>query len=244
MITDIWTVATKEWQEILLQRGMRRGWVNLAVLVAVFGVFLPLQVGVPWLRSPLAAASWAWVPIMLVVNVIADSFAGERERHTLETLLASRLPDRAILFGKALAAVAYGWGVALVSLGLGLVTVNVAHSQGRLLFYAPIVALGGVTVSLLVSAVAAGAGILVSLRAPTVRQAQQTLGVATLLLVWVPIIGMSLVPKELSASAGSQLATINAGLVLAVGAIALVAVDVILMAAAMARFKRAELILD
>ena len=34
---------------------------------------------------------WMWFSLLLVINVVADSFAGERERHTLETLLASRL---------------------------------------------------------------------------------------------------------------------------------------------------------
>ena len=37
--------------------------------------------------------------------MIADGIPGERERHTLETLLASRLSDRSILLGKVMAAV-------------------------------------------------------------------------------------------------------------------------------------------
>ena len=73
-------------------------------MIAVFGVFLPLQNGASWVTSPITMVYWAWMPLMLVTGVIADSFAGERERHTLETLLASRLPDRAILLGKVAAA--------------------------------------------------------------------------------------------------------------------------------------------
>jgi ABC-type Na+ efflux pump permease subunit len=41
--------------------------------------------------------------------MITDSIAGERERQTLETLLASRLPDRAILLGKVAAITLLGW---------------------------------------------------------------------------------------------------------------------------------------
>jgi len=72
---------------------------------------------------------WAWVPLFLVMGVIAYSFAGDRERHTLETLLASRLSNRAILLGKIAAAVGYALRVTLLSLAAGLVTVNVAHGR-------------------------------------------------------------------------------------------------------------------
>jgi len=107
---DVLTVAWKEAKEF-----GRPGWhlkggrLSMIIMFVVFGVFLPLQSGDRWVTSPVTMLYWAWVPLMLVTGFIADSFAGERERHTLETLLASRLPDRAILFGKVAAAVAYGW---------------------------------------------------------------------------------------------------------------------------------------
>ena len=244
MIADIWTIAWKEWKEVLLQRGggLRRGWVNLAVIVAVFGVFLPLQVGRAWVSSPMVLAAWAWVPMILVTNVVADSFAGERERHTLETLLASRMPDRPILLGKLLAALAYGWGTALVNLVLGLITVNIAHGRGELLLYPAATAAGGVLLSLLMAGLAAGAGILVSLRAPTVRQAQQTLGIATMLLVWIPILGINLLPKDAVASA--MQASVNPVHVLGTALVILAIADAVLIAIAMARFQRSRLILD
>ena len=72
---------------------MRGGRFSLVILVGVFGVFLPLQSGAEWVQSPATVFYWGWVPLMLVGGAVADSFAGERERHTLETLLASRLPD-------------------------------------------------------------------------------------------------------------------------------------------------------
>ncbi|MDI7275858.1 MAG: ABC transporter permease subunit [Anaerolineae bacterium] len=245
MIADVWTIMWKEWKEVLLQRGgMRRGWLNLIILVGIFGVFLPLQTGLAWLTSPVVLGSWAWVPIMLVVNVIADSFAGERERHTLETLLATRLPDSAILLGKMLAAIGYAWGVTLAGLVLGAITVNVAHWQGRLVMYPPHVIAGGVGISLLTAGLAAGAGVLVSLRASTVRQAQQTLGMATLCLVWLPILAINLLPKSWQATIAQGLSTTDSTRALAVAMLVLVAVDVALVAAARTRFRRARLILD
>lgn len=243
MITDIWTIVWKEWKEVLLQRGAtRRGWLNLAVLVAVFGVFLPLQTGRAWVTSPMVLAAWAWVPMILVTNVIADAIAGERERHTLETLLASRMPDQAILLGKVLAAVLYGWGVAMVNLILGLITVNVAHWSGRVLWYPAITAVGGPLLSLGMAGLAAGAGVLVSLRAPTVRQAQQTMGVTTMLLVWLPILGMTLLPKSWQANLARAQVQPDRALVLAL--VLLAVADGVLVTIARARFRRSRLILD
>jgi len=136
MIRDVATVARKEWQEALLVRGAFRGvlW-NSLVFLGIFGVLLPLQAGREWVESPFGLMMWAWVPLFMVTGLIADSFAGERERHTLETLLASRLPDRAILFGKLAAALAYAWGLAAGALLLSLLSVNVVYGRGELLFY-------------------------------------------------------------------------------------------------------------
>ena len=136
MIGDVLTVVWKEWRELLQVGGtVRGGRLSLVILVAVFGVFLPLQSGAEWVQSPVTVFYWGWVPLMLVGSAVADSFAGERERHTLETLLASRLPDSAILLGKMAAAISYGWGLVLVMLALSLVTVNVAARTGPWLLF-------------------------------------------------------------------------------------------------------------
>ena len=95
MIADIRTIIWKEWKDVLIQGGGRGKWYPLAFL-AIFGVFLPLQTGNAWVETPVSMGFYAWVPIILVVTWVADSFAGERERGTLETLLATRLSDRAM----------------------------------------------------------------------------------------------------------------------------------------------------
>ena len=245
MIGDIFTVLWKEFKEILLQRGgWRSGWLNVLVSIGVFGVFLPLQAGREWVENPLLMVIWMWVPLFLVTSVIADSFAGERERHTLETLLASRLSDRAILLGKVLTSVLYGWGITMAMLLVGLVTVNVAHWGGGLLLYPPLVLAGTVVMMLLVSALIACLGVIVSLQAATVRQAVQVMGLATMALVLVPTVGLKALPSP------AQLAIVNfargldmqAAFVL-VGA-AILALDALLLAWALGRFRRARLILD
>jgi len=101
MIGDVLTVMWKEWRELVFHpASLRSTLATAAVIVVLLGIVFPLKVGAAWLDSPLYLAYWGWVPSMLVSTLIADSFAGERERHTLDTLLASRLGDLAILFGK------------------------------------------------------------------------------------------------------------------------------------------------
>ncbi len=189
-------------------------------------------------------AYWAWVPLFLVTSVIADSFAGERERQTLETLLASRLSDHAILFGKVGAAVGYGVGITWLSLLLGLVTVNLAHGQGNLLLYRLPVGFGIAGLGLLGAGLVASAGVLVSLPAATVRQAQQTLSIAIVVLLFPPILGIQASPLEWQA----RLLELFTGMdtthliVLAVMVLALLSAG--LLIAAMGRFRRARLILQ
>ena len=124
-MTDAWAIIWKEWREMLGQRGLR-GKSGLLLTIGVFGIALPLQAGRAWIESPVLLVTWSWVPMFLVSTVIADAFAGERERHTLETLLATRLSDRTILFGKMGAAIGYAAAITVASLVLGVLTVNVA----------------------------------------------------------------------------------------------------------------------
>ena len=168
-------MTQKEWKELLRQRGsLRGGFFGVLVFMGVLGILLPIQFGAEWVESASQMIIWGWLPFLLVSGVIANSFAGERERHTLETLLASRLSDRAILFGKVAAAISYGWGLSMACMLLGLITVNVVHGKGQLLMYDWEIGLGTIVFSFLIAALGSGLGILVSLRASTVRQAQQT----------------------------------------------------------------------
>jgi ABC-2 type transport system permease protein len=244
MLTDIWTIMQKEFKELRLQRpNLRGGWLGLLVLIGVFGIFLPLQIGPGWVSSPINLALWAWVPFLLVSGVVADSFAGERERHTLETLLASRLSDRAILFGKIGAAMAYGWGLTLVSLALGLITVNIAFGEGSLLLYPPGIGAGTVLLSFLVALFSAALGVLVSLRASSVRQAQQSFN-AAMLAFMLPLLAFPMLPETWREPVNRFLASANWTAIVMVVFVLLVIVDLFLVVVAMSRFKRARLILD
>jgi ABC-2 type transport system permease protein len=245
VIGDVLTVAWKEWRELLQVGGSHRGGrLSLVILIAVFGVVLPLQSGADWVQSRATVFYWGWVPLMLVGSAVADSFAGERERHTLETLLASRLPDRAILLGKMLAALSYGWGLVMVMLALSLVTVNVAARSGPFLMFPWTFAVGAPLLALLGAGLSATAGVLVSLRAPTVRQAAQTLNVGILLLIFIPVLGMQALPDAWRSQIGAWAMSVGIDGLLWVAAALLAVLDMALLAAAAARFRRARLVLD
>ena len=236
---DAGAVAWKEWRELLGQRGLR-GKQGIVLLVAVFGIVLPLQNGPAWITSPVIAIAWSWVPMFLVTTVIADAFAGERERHTLETLLASRLSDRSILFGKIGAAIGYAASVTAVSLILGLITVNLANRGSGLLLYRQPVVIAMCVLGFLGAVFVAAIGVLISLRAATVRQAQQTLGAAIMVFLLAPMAAARLLPAEWldvlrsSATRAAQLALL--------GLAAFAVLDAAVVALAMARFKRTRLI--
>lgn len=244
MLTDIWTVARKELKEILASGGGGgRGRWSFVIFLVVFGVFLPLQGGVRGLESGESIIFFAWVPFLLITNVIADAFAGERERHTLETLLATRLSDRAILLGKMLSAIVYGLGLTLVSLVLSVAAVNITSWQGHLVMY-PLGAMGVMVIfALLGSVLASGVGVLVSLRASTTRQAQQTMGLAIIVLFLpfylIPFIPASTVEKAVTVIMNTPVVVLAGGAL-----IFFIVLDIVVIAAALARFKRSRLILD
>ncbi|MGC8633131.1 MAG: ABC transporter permease [Candidatus Limnocylindrales bacterium] len=245
MTTDVLTIARKDLREMLLQSGtLRRSLRGILFSLLVFGVFLPLQIGPDLVREPAAILPFAWAPLLLASGMVADGIAGERERHTLETLLASRLSDRAILLGKVLAAVAYGWGFMLVSAAVGLITVNLAHAGHGILVYQPvaIVLLGGF--GFLGAGLVASAGTLVALRASTVRQATQNINVAIVAVVFVPLLVLEMLPLEARRGLVTGLNGLDWGMIAVGAGLLLVLVDLLLLMAAMARFRRAELILD
>lgn len=239
MITDIGTVMWKEAKSLFRYRGSRtRGLLTLLVPVAVVAIWFPLQMGTDWVEDWVSLFSVV-APMVMVMITVPDSFAGERERHTLETLLASRLPDRTIFLGKLLVAVCLGFGMTVLVLILGLVIVNAAHWQGQLALYPAKIFFVDLGVALVVSLLVASAGVLLSLRAPTVQEAQQTLALVVMLPPFVLAFALFFFRDQISNWLGGT----NVIHVILVVAGLLLALAVVLLLAAMRRFKRNRLIL-
>jgi ABC-2 type transport system permease protein len=245
MMADILTVASKELREILTFGGdaRGRGKFSLLILVGIFGVFFPLQSGREWVTSSMSIMVWGWMPFLWVSGIVSDLFAGERERHTLEALLATRLSDLAILYGKLLAAIMYGVSLTWLVLLSSIVTINIVYGRDGLLFYSFATTMGALVFSVLVSGLSGSIGVLVSLRASSVRQAQQTMSIGMLVL-FLPFMLLQFIPKSWL-EAGSHLLENVQPVQVAIGlAVLLLVIEVVLIAIAKRLFQRSKLILD
>ncbi len=243
MLYDMITVASKDLKEIFVQRGsIRAGITNLLIVLAVIGILFPMQYGRDWVRSPLGLITTTWLPIFMSMGLIADAIAGERERNTLETLLASRLSDQAILFGKMLAAIIYGTGITLVGLLVGALTVNLQFPGAG--FYPLNLFFGVLLFSLLAMLLVTGIGVQVSLHASNVRQAYQKMSFG-FILIWLPLIlGPQFLPESILIQIATFLNSLNLTQAALIAVGVLLAVDLFLVWLANARFKRSRLILD
>ncbi|MCE5251031.1 ABC transporter permease [bacterium] len=245
MKSDLQTIIWKEWKEFIHQRGTTRATIlSMLIPTVILGIVFPLETGYMWVESPLSLASWGWVPMLMVATMIADSIAGERERHTLETLLASRLSDSAILFGKILFALVYALGVTCIIVLLGLVTVNAARWEGRLLLYPWRIAVSGAVLSILVAGFTASAGVLISLKASTVRQAQQTMSFGIIIIAFIPGIVIQMLPEKTKQLTTAAIESAGAVIIMLIFFLILLAADIALVIAARTRFKRSRLIVE
>jgi ABC-2 type transport system permease protein len=236
-MSDTWTMIWKESKDEFFQ-GNWQALIRPLLFMGILGIIFPLQSGMQWIDlSSLQLVLVTYIPFVFILNYIGDAIAGERERHTLETLLASRISDRAILFGKIIVTVGYTWGMAFVSLLLGLVSVNLVNGQAAWRFYSPSQLLMTLILILLMSLLAASAGVLVSLKSATVRQAQQTMFIATLGLGVAGVLALKVVPANvISALTYNQLQLVIMGI--------LALLDAVFLIISLVTFQRARLILS
>ncbi len=175
-------VARKELADLLGRLGRKPLTRTLGVVV-IFGILIPLRFRGAANLPAFFAAFMAFLPARLVA---IESFAGERERGTLDSLLALPLTDSGLAIGKIAAATAYGairgwlfvavWVPAAVLLaGFGLLPRTSVPSL-------EVVALtvGG---SLVVAVAAALFGVWQSANAPSVRAIVESGGILRLLLI-------------------------------------------------------------
>ena len=246
MSKDILTVIWKERKGLLRFNSNRwKSFLTLIIPIAMFGIIFPIQFRDEWLSSYWSVAVSLVTPILMIASTIAESFAGERERHTLETLLASRLPDQAILLGKLFTSMLFGWGVTLFLLLISLGMVNILQWDGHLRLYQANIFWINMAISLLVVGLVSNLGILLSLRSQTVQSAAQMI----MLLLFMPLMLLqavffllpSFMPVEPIKAALERLDVDSIALITS---IILLIVNIGLFLGAKARFKRSRLILS
>jgi ABC-type Na+ efflux pump permease subunit len=125
------------------------------------------------------------MPIMVASNIAANSFAGEKERKTLEAVLYTPVTDAELFVGKLLSAWIPAIGVAIMSFVLYGITANAAAWPAVKRVFFP--NLMWIILVFWVSPAAAGFGlgtmILVSSRVSTYQEASQIGGIVVLPIV-------------------------------------------------------------
>lgn len=236
-MNDVWTMLWKESKDFLFSGG-RFDLIRPLLSIAVVGIALPLSWGQDWINLAGAPVLICLIaPFSYVILIIGDAIAGERERHTLETLLASRISDRAILLSKVLVAVAFNWALTVLCLLLGAVVVNLSLGLRPWQFYQPVNFVVVLVLCVLFTLLAASGGVLISLKSATVRQASQTLLLGLIILALATSLVVRLLPSEWVAS----LTTSQGVLIIMLG---IAILDAILLAASLVSFRRSRLILS
>jgi ABC-2 type transport system permease protein len=241
VIQDILTVMWKERNALFIQPRSRYRLVVTFLVPIGLSIWMPWDTGRDWFQDYLPSLIITFALPLLVVGVmVPDSFAGERERKTLETLLASRLPDRAILFGKLLVAIGYGWAAAILALVVGLIVVNATQWTGSIGFYEPQVLLADLCLGFLISTLTASLGVVVSLRSKSVQEAQQVL---TTILFLPPMIA-GFVGFALAGRLKGPASSVDVGLIVLIALAVIAALCVLFIWLAMRRFRRDRLVSD
>lgn len=139
------------------------------------------------------ASMYLIVPLMVASVIAADSFAGEKERKTLEALLYTPTTDREILLGKMLGAWLPAVAIAWTGFLLYGAVANLAArpTVSSMLFPNAMWTLLALWVAPAVAGTGLGVTVLVSARAKTFQEAYQLAGVVVLPIL-VLIVGQAM----------------------------------------------------
>lgn len=194
MINDIFTMIWKESLEYSNQSRNSRekitGMIFPFLSLGLLAIVPPLSLGSDWIRSPFSLVISILVPLITVTISIPLSLIGERERKTLETLFASRLPDRAILFGTIFPPIFRASKISFFVHLVSLVTYNIAQWSGHLSIYPFEMLFANLVTIILLSFSAASLGVLISLKTTSLRQAMNYLN--AILMAPVMIFGITI----------------------------------------------------
>ena len=217
-MSQVVTVFRKEWLELVGDwRSFRGAVIQGAIVVLLTGVFIPAvsKNGV-FTDFSETLIFYLVFPSVIAATAAADAFAGERERRTLETLLATPLSDRAIFGGKVAAAMIFATMVAAISVVCSAV---IAVRRGQIdemanMLQICVALVGGALGSAFITS---ALSVTISMYVLSARSAQQMASVLSFLVVWVAVLGMRSTKAKLTV--GTLL--ISDFVLLAVGFIAL-----------------------
>ena len=197
--------------------GGRSGILMWIFAVVVMGVLLPWQLGYGFLDMPVLLA-YAGMSLLFAAPLVAESFAGERERNAIPSDLSLR---RDLLLARIAVGVIYGWVSPLAMMALGFLTVNLHYRPQALLVPPPLISFDLALLTALAALLVASLAAAIAVRARDARRAKRTLRQGFLLslvaLIWFARAGGARIETEasmtrLAASAALIVLPVSAGL--------------------------------
>lgn len=196
----------------------RYGQYEFLIYIVLFGLAMPVFFALgtsSGKHSDIALAPFigASMPVFLAIYTMADAFAGEKERGTLDTLLMTPLRSVDIVCGKWLAGIAYA---GLLMIATTVLSSVVSRALGAHTASISILAqvMGG---ALVVAGLLAAIEIVVAMRAPTVKAAVFGMNIAFVIVV----VGISQILARAATSIETMLAP-----VVALGSVGLITIGV------------------
>src|SRR5260370_6304479 len=115
----------QELSQLPRRMGGRTGVLIYAFAMLALGTLLPWHLSFDFLDA-IVLLAYACLPALLVAPVVAESFAGNRERAQVPATLEER---RRSMYAKVAAGALYGWISALLALGMGISTVSLSSAR-------------------------------------------------------------------------------------------------------------------
>ncbi len=248
MFAEIAAIMWKEWRQLLQRTGgnLLVFTIRIVLSFSFIALIIPLEVNDGAIVDYSWNLVWITMPLAVVFGLVGFSFAGERETHTLPTLLASPLSDRALVLGKVAFPVTYAvFSSLIISLCL-LVKANILNGNNGLILYAPESFYSGIITSFLLATFIATLGVYRSACAPTIRQAQTSLLLTVAIAVFLPLILFVatgfLLPQNIKQNLITSLESLNSFNMTAISLLALACVDLIAIFLVMKWFDRDRLL--
>src|SRR5258706_12819412 len=164
--------------------GGRSGILMWIFAIVVMGVLLPWQLGYGFLDMPVLLA-YAAMALLFAAPLVAESFAGERERNAVPSDPRLR---RDLLLARVTVGLMYGWVSPLAMMALGFVTVNLYYRPQVLLLPPPLISFDLSLLTGLAALLVASLAAAIAVRARDARRAKRTLRQGFLLslvaLIW------------------------------------------------------------
>ncbi|MFO7948778.1 MAG: ABC transporter permease subunit [Candidatus Fermentibacteraceae bacterium] len=137
----------------------------LLVYVGLLGIVIPLQVNIP----EVSIMIFGLLPLYIAGPAGVDAFAGERDRSTLETLLASPISPGRLLAGK----LSFCAGFALLASWIAMGAFSLVSALSGRPLPGPAPYLAALALGVLTAVLSGLAGMSVSLNARSARSSQQ-----------------------------------------------------------------------